>query len=119
MNSRGPRMTGGFGMDVDIETGEPLVDVRDAREAVAQQQAQEQMAEGQALRMALESYEGNLLLTRAMEAIEARVTELIQADPQCQGMLRILDVFNVKLQLGRRAAQRLLAPLQRRPTGLA
>lgn len=119
MQARGPRMTGSFGVDVDIETGEPMPDVLDARAAAERQRAQEQQAEAQAVRIALESHEGNLLLARALEAIEARVDQLIRDDPQCQGMLRIMEVFNEKLQLGRRAAQRLLDPLQRRPTGLA
>lgn len=112
MTSRGPRMTSGFGVDVDIETGEPLVETGDARAAREQAKAQDALSEAQSTRMALESVEGNLLLTRMEEVLEARINELIQLDPQCQGMLRVVGAFQSKLQLGRRAAQKILEPLR-------
>ena len=78
---------------------------REAREEIKRGRAVEQ---AQKFYQELQSPEGSALIELISLQLEDRIKEMVAQDPECQGLVKILNKINVDLGMGRKITKKIV-----------
>ena len=95
--------------EVDPVTGYPIdVSGSDKKDTAKYNRLNEQKANSEQLQQSLNSEVGQTVLHRIQEHLLARVNELMESDPQCKALKRLLVDMGVTINMGEKAVERLM-----------
>jgi len=94
------------GMAVDIRSGRPR-DRGTEKEKLSEAQLEADASAGIEAEQKLKTRAGKFFVTMIEKALQRRIEELVNADPQAIAILRLLDNLGYDIQVGEAAAKRL------------
>jgi len=95
------------GMAVDIRTGRPRDKGPSEKEKLLEGQLEAEASAGLEAEQKLKTRAGKLFVTMIEKALQQRIENLVNADPEAIALLRLLDGFGHDIQVGEAAAKRL------------
>lgn len=97
------------GMAVDITTGQPIEQRKSERERLEEDKLESEVSAGLEAEQKLKTKTGKLFVSLVEKAVQSRIEELVNADPETITLLRLLDKLGRDIQIGEAAAKRLSA----------
>ena len=97
-----------YATEIDIVTGLPYSPSDKSKEIDNFGKLETNKGRGDQLQTALSSDPGQTLLNEIQETLMNRVNVLINEDPECKALKRLLVNMGVKLDLGKKASERLM-----------
>ena len=95
------------GMAVDILSGRPRNAGPTEKEMLLEGQLESEMSAALEAEQKLRTKSGKLFVTLIEKAVQNRIEELVNHDPEAQTLLGMLNKFGRDIQVGQAAAQRL------------
>ena len=102
--------------EINILSGQPVGKMQaERREEI---RIRDQMAVEKSLETfeALGSPDGKIFYEKVRSVLADRITILVRQDPECQGLLKILDEIGTEIEMGRMSAERIAKQSLRMPT---
>lgn len=100
--------------EVDPVTGLPKEEVAKTENIEKYQRLNDQKARSDQLQESLSSETGQMVLHKIQEHLLQRVNELIEADPQCKALKRLLVDMGITINIGEKAVEGLMRLVMRR-----
>jgi hypothetical protein len=95
------------GMAVDIKSGRPINKGPTEKEMLMEGQLEAEASAGMEAEQKLKTKAGKFFVAIIEKAVQRRIEELVNADPQAIAFLGLLDNLGHDIQLGEAAAKRL------------
>ena len=100
--------------EVDPVTGYPKEETERDGNVEKYNRLNEQKGKSDQLQDSLNSEAGQMVLHKIQEHLLIRVNELIEADPQCKGLKRLLVDMGITINLGAKAVDSLMKIVMRK-----
>ena len=100
--------------EVDPVSGLPKEEVAKASNIERYQRLNDQKAKSDQLQDSLGSETGQMVLNKIKEHLLVRVNELIDADPQCKALKRLLVDMGITVSVGEKAVEGLMKLVMKR-----
>ena len=95
------------GMAVDIRSGRPIKKGPTEKEMLLEHQLEAEASAGLEAEQKLKTKAGKLFVAMIEKAVQRRIEELVNADPQALAFLSMLDSLGHDIQIGEAASKRL------------
>jgi len=105
-----------MGAEVDPASGIPKSEIEKPSTVEKYNRLNEQKARSDQLVESLNSEQGQMVLNEIKECLLARVNKLIDDDPECRVLKRLLVGMGIKISLGEKAIDNLMKLVMRKQT---